>query len=418
MTDLTAEKWDDELSAVEGLAVVKFWAPWCRTCKAIGPRYEQVAFQHQDEPQVRFYQVNVRLPYFNGFKPFLCPPSADPAHECAPQFKEHGPLCLSQRVMCLPTIHFYMPGIGRVSRCVVDARTVNTKITDELKRFLDGGKLKTLQKLQRGGRESIVRYTDVMGVLTALAAGRDVPSAEEDKVSAARYRALASDDAYMRDLERLFNWLDRDKNGELDADEVQAAISVLSARLAGGSAADGAGVGDASASAAASSAGASSAGASSAAASAALFAELSDVRGGDLLARAALATPTASTLQDSERGPNLDFAGFVRLMTSQAVAEIASAEGQDRLAQAFKTMDTDGNGEISLEEMLSAVNDVCTLLPAGGNQLACGEPSLVMEAFEAFDEDASGAIDYEEFVAMVSGRGTVETTVYDEFEKA
>ena len=181
VTDLTTENWD-ELSSFEGLAVVKFWAPWCRTCKAIGPRYEQMAFQQQDEPQVRFYQVN---------------------------FKEDGALCLSQRVMCLPTVHFYVSGIGRVSRCVVDVRTMQPKIAHELTRFLDGGQLATLQKLQRGGREAVVRYTDVMGVLTALAAGRAVPSDDDDKVSAARFRALASDDAYMRDLERLFNWLDR-----------------------------------------------------------------------------------------------------------------------------------------------------------------------------------------------------------------
>ena len=59
-------------------------------------------------------------------------------------------------------------------------------------------------------------------------------------------------------------------------------------------------------------------------------------------------------------------------------------------------MDTDGNGEISLEEMLSAVSDVCAVLPARDNQLACWQPSLVTEAFEAFDEDASGVIDYDE----------------------
>jgi thioredoxin 1 len=60
---LTAENFDEELASFEGLAVVKFWAPWCRTCKAIGPKYETVAFQHLEEVQanrVRFYQVNVR----------------------------------------------------------------------------------------------------------------------------------------------------------------------------------------------------------------------------------------------------------------------------------------------------------------------------------------------------------------------
>jgi len=376
---LTAENFDEELASFEGLAVVKFWAPWCRTCKAIGPKYETVAFQHLEEVQanrVRFYQVN---------------------------FKEHGALCLSQRVMGLPTIHFYMAGIGRVSRCVVDSRTVQKKITDELSRFLESGHLETLQQLasssKRGGREAVVRYTDVMSVLSALAAGRAVPTAEEDKVGAARYKALASDDTYMRDLERLFRWLDQDDSGELDASEIQAAVSLLSARAGRQSEAEGA-----------KDDGESTDGEAS-------LAELSNLDGDELLSRAAAASEDADA--SSETAPSIDFAAFVRLMTSQAVAELSSAPGQERLQQAFASMDTDGNGEISMDEMLTAVSDVCMLLPNGASQAACGEPSRVMEAFDAFDTDASGAIDYEEFVAMVSGRGNVyEAETNEQLEEA
>ena len=67
---------------------------------------------------------------------------------------------------------------------------------------------KAFMELQKDANGRAI-HLDVMNVLTALAAGRAVPSDDDDKVSAARYRALASDDAYMRDLERLFNWLDR-----------------------------------------------------------------------------------------------------------------------------------------------------------------------------------------------------------------
>ena len=69
VTTLTTESWEEELAACKGLAVVKFWAPWCRTCKAIAPKYEQVVFDYLEEEDVQFFQIN---------------------------FKEAGALCLSQ----------------------------------------------------------------------------------------------------------------------------------------------------------------------------------------------------------------------------------------------------------------------------------------------------------------------------------
>ena len=379
VTKLTADNFYEELAACEGLAVVKFWAPWCRTCKALAPKYDSVVFQHLDEPRVRFFECN---------------------------FKEAGALCLSQKIMALPTIHFYMPEIGRVNRVSVDAKTATRKISAELDRFLgEDGQLDTLQNLQRGGREALVRYTDVMRMLQALAAKRgEPPSAEEDKAFASRFEALANDEYWLRDLERLFNWLDADSSGDLSATEIQAAVNVLCAqskRSPPGSDADadveGSADGDE--------------GDDTPSLAQMSPCELDAPAIGQLIA-------AAQAKAEAPEGAEavLDFGAFVRLMTSQAVAELSTPAGQGLLQQAFEALDTNGDGTVSLDEMLKAVGDVCLLLPAEEQQRACVDASLVEEAFDAFDADESGAIDYEEFVAMVSGRGmNAETAVYDEF---
>merc|ERR1711879_470582 len=104
----------------------------------------------------------------------------------------------------------------------------------------------------------------------------------------------------------------------------------------------------------------------------------------------------------------IDFAGFVRLMTSQAVTELSSTEGQLSLQRAFQAIDMDGSGEISMDEMMKAIQSVCSALPADNMQAVCAQPSpLAREAITVFDMDEKGAINYEEFVSMVSGRDTV-----------
>ena len=109
VTVLNSENWEEELASCEGLAVVKFWAPWCRTCKAINPIFERIVFQTLDQQphRVRFFQVS---------------------------FKECPSLCYAQRIVALPTVHFYLGDIGRVSRLVVNAKNAQKNIKLELER--------------------------------------------------------------------------------------------------------------------------------------------------------------------------------------------------------------------------------------------------------------------------------------------
>merc|ERR1719298_249298 len=53
-----------EARALNRLCVVKVYAPWCKTCRAIEPKYKRVAKANSDE--IDFYEVN-----FSQCKP-LC----------------------------------------------------------------------------------------------------------------------------------------------------------------------------------------------------------------------------------------------------------------------------------------------------------------------------------------------------------
>ena len=50
--------------------------------------------------------------------------------------------------------------------------------------------------------------------------------------------------------------------------------------------------------------------------------------------------------------PSLDFATFVRIMTSQAVAELSSSTSQEMFQQAFEAIDVDQSGTLSMDELL------------------------------------------------------------------
>jgi Ca2+-binding EF-hand superfamily protein len=94
----------------------------------------------------------------------------------------------------------------------------------------------------------------------------------------------------------------------------------------------------------------------------------------------------------------LDFASFVRLMTSKAVSEFQQPDRE--LLPAFKALDANGDGVITREEMRQAMACIARNLPIGDAESWAQRAD---EAFEALDRDKSGKLDYEEFVALMSG---------------
>lgn len=69
-----------EAEKAKQLCVVKFYAPFCRTCRRIEPAFEKLA---QKMPQHRFLQVN---------------------------FKEQPGVCKESNIRALPTMHVYSQG--------------------------------------------------------------------------------------------------------------------------------------------------------------------------------------------------------------------------------------------------------------------------------------------------------------------
>ena len=85
--ELDTDSFCEMIDKVPRMAVVEFYAPWCRTCKAVEPTFERVAAKYKDE--VDFFKVD---------------------------FKANKRLALAERVWALPTVHFYVPNFGRVNR--------------------------------------------------------------------------------------------------------------------------------------------------------------------------------------------------------------------------------------------------------------------------------------------------------------
>jgi len=74
-------------------------------------------------------------------------------------FKAETELCYNERVFSFPTVHFYLPGIGRVGRCVLTAKEAEPRLRGGLARFLGGSEgaprqLLLLQEL----RTEVLRY--------------------------------------------------------------------------------------------------------------------------------------------------------------------------------------------------------------------------------------------------------------------
>ncbi|EMP41469.1 Calcium-binding protein 5 [Chelonia mydas] len=92
-------------------------------------------------------------------------------------------------------------------------------------------------------------------------------------------------------------------------------------------------------------------------------------------------------------GGRVDFEDFVELMTPKLLAETAGMIGLQEMRDAFKEFDTNGDGEITLDELQLAMQRLM------GERLTLREISDVVK--EA-DINGDGTVDFEEFVKMMS----------------
>lgn len=71
-------------ASAERVAVLKFFAPWCRSCRAIAPKVARLAHEF---PEIHFYEID---------------------------YEANKELCWRLGVKNLPTFHFYSGAAGRV----------------------------------------------------------------------------------------------------------------------------------------------------------------------------------------------------------------------------------------------------------------------------------------------------------------
>uniref|UniRef100_A0A3B4X7G0 Calcium binding protein 5a n=1 Tax=Seriola lalandi dorsalis TaxID=1841481 RepID=A0A3B4X7G0_SERLL len=92
-------------------------------------------------------------------------------------------------------------------------------------------------------------------------------------------------------------------------------------------------------------------------------------------------------------GGRVDFEDFVELMTPKLLAETAGMISVKELKDAFKEFDVDGDGEITTEELRSAMTKLM------GEHMSRREIDAIVKEV---DEDGDGTVDFEEFVRMMS----------------
>jgi len=341
LVELDESNFAETIRDNKGLAVVEFWAPWCRLCKAIAPTLDKEVAKLEAQAEyanVTFYKVN---------------------------FKENQRLAFRERVAALPTLHFYGPFASRrINRFTVKPTTVAKQLRKELDRYCGAsGHLALLQSLSSkpAPLSPLTRFSLLTGFLTAVMnvdeyMGGSTTTAKE------MVQAISTDERRLGELEDLFNWVDANGDGYIEADELAAVAAAV------GTFEDGP---------------------ESGAPSESFFAGLLEH-----------AQQIAS--KGSKRGSGapmaLDFEAFLRIMTSKAVAEYKVPETELELA--FVALDVDGDGEISKAEFLAAMESVRASLSSSGVWSFTEQD--MEDAFAAADRDHTGTIDYEEFVSVMS----------------
>lgn len=404
--------WTDKVENANQLTAVFFYAPWCRACKAALPKLQRIEKKYAGE--VSFFQVN---------------------------FKAETELCYRQRVFNFPTVHFYLPGIGRVAAAELTAANTLDRMTAELDRLLQGREL--YEKISAAGAsaaiEPLVQYTELVGVLQGVAEmvdsrnkmdsmlaerrkeaesrirrtateyglsvaitrdptyeppGYDSLVSQKEtaaklgsllgaKSEAARLRAMVEGDTeYIGELTDFFSYLDKDQDGLVRLGTAGRSIAGLETALAslqppGGKAGT----------------------------------------GSELVERLAFDKDAAEELQAAEQGEqatsamSINQSTFVSLMIDKTVKDFAA--GGKALLPAFQALDADSDGAITQPQLVGAIDHFCEARP-GADGCAINDRSLRLAlAFRAFANDDQ-TLDYEGFVEMVScrngGFGTAQPT--------
>ena len=240
-------------------------------------------------------------------------------------FKENPRLAMRERVFALPAVHFYSPSLGRINRFTFTRLTAAKRLREEMDRYTGPrGHLETLETLRitPGAVSPLVRFSLMAGFLRALTHLEEYLAEGDDANRAYLQRLVESDPRRVRErraslsrraprhsclreqvseLRDFFSLVDRNGDGRIDASEltaVAAAVGGMGGDEGGGGGGDG--VDD-------------------------FYVTLLEH------ARASFAGEAEEGEAEGEAGEaeagsgSLDFATFVRLMSSKAVSEYKAA---------------------------------------------------------------------------------------------
>jgi Ca2+-binding EF-hand superfamily protein len=321
---LDSENFQEAIAGFDGLSVVKFYAPWCSVCRRTAPLYEKISKTMAVEApgKIRFYQVN---------------------------FKLNKQLALSERVVKLPTVHFYTSGFGRVNGLTLTSPDAGRKLEAEVRRYVGDssapGHLDLLHELRATALQPLVRYVQLSDVMQALHKAAKYDEEAEDVSDMVKTVVETAENE--AELDALFDALDVNHDGVLDAEEIAAVAAVV---------------------------------------------------GGGETSPVELLLAAGAPALDRDDSPALSREAFKRLMTTRAEVEFATPPEEELLA-AFEALDLDGDGVITREEMQAAMARISGREGTAFPQSVDDAPAI----FDALDVDKSGSLDYEEFVAMMSG---------------